>query len=281
MKIAFLDKLTLRSKTAAIVLAPLICVAFFAVPNTQQTLSEYQQTSALTELTMLLRGASDVVHEIQKERGMSAGLLSSDGENFSAKLANQRRQTDKAVTELTSNVKQGLGEGLSSESKQMLDAAISQLTNLDALRASVDGKALKPREAVLRYSAIIGGLSEIPHEVIEAANSNILRAMTEGYHLIFEGKEDAGLERALATQIFALGAFNADLALAHAKAVQSADEHLRGAVDILPSALGTSVEQLLRGTEHQAVLDLNTRIHTIKERVLKTGELHKRLGYGG
>ena len=47
----------------------------------------------LHQYTKLLSVYSEVVHELQKERGMTAGFLSSKGEKFSSELPRQRSKT--------------------------------------------------------------------------------------------------------------------------------------------------------------------------------------------
>lgn len=42
---------------------------------------------------------ANLVHELQKERGFSAGYLGSKGKNFNTKLSSQHKQTDKLITE--------------------------------------------------------------------------------------------------------------------------------------------------------------------------------------
>ena len=52
----------------------------------------------LTELSVVY---SELVHELQKERGMTAGFLGSGGTQFASKLKNQRQDTDKKRTKKT------------------------------------------------------------------------------------------------------------------------------------------------------------------------------------
>ena len=65
----------------------------------------YQPTLAsemgqLQENMVLAGKISMMVHEIQKERGMSAGYLGSKGEKFASEIIKQRRLTDKRITDL-------------------------------------------------------------------------------------------------------------------------------------------------------------------------------------
>ncbi|TRP62957.1 chemotaxis protein, partial [Salmonella enterica subsp. enterica serovar Panama] len=49
------------------------------------------------QLTTLARSAGDVVHQLQSERGMSAGFIGARGQKFRDDLAAQRQLTDKVL----------------------------------------------------------------------------------------------------------------------------------------------------------------------------------------
>ena len=52
------------------------------------------QTSALGDLAEMGPVVSALVHELQKERGMSAGFIGSKGKQFARQLPGQRQSTD-------------------------------------------------------------------------------------------------------------------------------------------------------------------------------------------
>ncbi len=53
--------------------------------------SEMVTITALTQLSVVY---SELVHELQKERGMTAGYIGSKGTKFADKLKSQRQNTD-------------------------------------------------------------------------------------------------------------------------------------------------------------------------------------------
>ncbi|TSC05928.1 nitrate- and nitrite sensing domain-containing protein, partial [Salmonella enterica] len=99
-------------------------------------------------LTTLARSAGDVVHQLQSERGMSAGFIVARGQKFRDDLAAQRQLTDKVLAtfkRLLTDTNKDLLQGniaaplkTFNESIQFLDStrtAISELT-IDSPKAS-------------------------------------------------------------------------------------------------------------------------------------------------
>jgi S-methylmethionine-dependent homocysteine/selenocysteine methylase len=62
--------------------------------------TERQALDTTTQLIHFSRAVSDFVHESQKERGLSAGLIGSSGQHFSEQLSEQRARTDQTYTTL-------------------------------------------------------------------------------------------------------------------------------------------------------------------------------------
>ncbi|HID02764.1 MAG TPA: hypothetical protein EYP18_06100, partial [Desulfobacterales bacterium] len=100
-KMNVLKNLSLKFKILLIVILPLsayLCVSGSAL------LAEYKQFksyNAIYKLSLLSNNISNLVHELQKERGASAGFLGSKGKKFGDKLSDQRRDTDTKRSDLT------------------------------------------------------------------------------------------------------------------------------------------------------------------------------------
>ncbi|MCB1775576.1 MAG: nitrate- and nitrite sensing domain-containing protein, partial [Gammaproteobacteria bacterium] len=97
-----LDRLTLSQKLLVLILVPLLMVSYFSISQTRDTWSLRTGAAQLGELAAFGTRVSALVHELQKERGASAGFLGSKGAKFGPELAAQRKQTDARLAELRS-----------------------------------------------------------------------------------------------------------------------------------------------------------------------------------
>ncbi len=78
----FLRNLSIKFKILIIIVLPLGGYLFFA---TSSLFTSYQQLSSYNDiysLSLLSNKISDLIHELQKERGASAGYLGSKGAKF-------------------------------------------------------------------------------------------------------------------------------------------------------------------------------------------------------
>src|SRR3954469_2959114 len=99
MTLRFSD-VSIAQKIAFACLVPLLGLAIFAgsaVFEAQQKAAAARDVLAAAELA---EKASLAAHELQRERGMSAGFLGSKGKDFAAELPVQRQASDGRVDAL-------------------------------------------------------------------------------------------------------------------------------------------------------------------------------------
>src|SRR3972149_4585709 len=95
-----LRDLRVRYKILLLLLVPLLGLIYFAIDGIVDRSRTAGQMVAIQKLSGLAIAASGLVHEAQKERGMTAGFLGSSGKQFQAELPAQRSATDRKVAEL-------------------------------------------------------------------------------------------------------------------------------------------------------------------------------------
>ena len=144
------------------------------------------------------------IHELQKERGMSAGFVASKGQQFSAELPSQRQASDGRMRAFQDAVGGFQAHGAVATA---LDVAARELKQVEALRKSVLGLAVPagtppPLTPNYRIAPVgrrgIGGLSN---------NASIIQAASI-YTATMRGKEQAGQERATGARGFGAGKFS-------------------------------------------------------------------------
>lgn len=157
-------------------------------------------------LTGLSAAIGELTHELQKERGASAGFIASKGASFATELPKQRELSDAAIASFEKNLQRVL-EGVSSTKlKAKLTTVEAMIADLGALRKTVDTLSATVPEVVGQITTLnrnaIGLISEMGKFVTYAAAANALQR-----HAIFMSAKDfAGLERAVGARGFAQAA---------------------------------------------------------------------------
>jgi methyl-accepting chemotaxis protein len=196
----------IAQKIALACLVPLLGLAIFAgsaVIEARQKAAAARDVLAAAELA---EKASLVVHELQRERGMSAGFVGSKGKDFAGELPVQRKASDGRIDALRSTTGATLQAGTLGA---RLTAAGAELNALENLRRDVDTFALPGGQAAAAYSKMIASLIVTIEAIGELAQDSAITSTLAVYTAGIRGKELAGQERASGARGFAAGRFNA------------------------------------------------------------------------
>ena len=100
-----LNQLKLRYKIILLISVPLITLSVIASLNISQLKLQQDDSKRYSELVTLSAHSSALLHELQKERGASAGFIGSQGKKFSSQLSDQRRLSDSKLLSYQSYLK--------------------------------------------------------------------------------------------------------------------------------------------------------------------------------
>lgn len=150
---------------------------------------------------------SRAVHELQKERGLSAGMLGSKGELFTAELAKQRKSSDAAIEKMTERRAVTPSNDALAET---LRGAAKRLGELAATRRQIDLLALDGLRSNAFFTDSIARLLAVITELSSHGSETRVVILSSAYLNLMEGKERAGQERAVGAVGFSRKAFTID-----------------------------------------------------------------------
>ncbi|MEM6683861.1 MAG: nitrate- and nitrite sensing domain-containing protein [Pseudomonadota bacterium] len=155
-------------------------------------------------------GASALVHELQKERGTSAGFIGSQGNAaFLNTLKQQHHATDKALLAFQMQAKNG---AFTPAIRAALIRGDSALQQLKSQRASVEALGSSVADMAGYYTPTISALLDLFSTTVKATDNPKIVSNGNALVAFLEAKERAGLERAMGAAGFGAGAFNDALA---------------------------------------------------------------------
>ena len=93
-----ISKLSIKQKLIAIMLIPLIIVILLAAKLAYDSYNSLENLKSLDKVVILSTKIGALVHETQKERGMTAGFIESKGVKFKEELPKQREEVNKQIT---------------------------------------------------------------------------------------------------------------------------------------------------------------------------------------
>jgi len=207
-----IERLSIRTKLIFILLIPIASLLYFSISGVREKSSVAADMGSIEMLVRLVVKTGEVVHELQKERGISSGFVASKGKHFAVALTAQRQSTDNAREELEKIVK-GLEAGRHTELHELsLAEALRKLHEIDSQRAAVNQLQVEAIRSTHGYNEIIASLLEIPMQLPKLGGSNpaLTRSSLVYVALLFV-KEYTGQERALLNNAFSSGFFNESL----------------------------------------------------------------------
>src|ERR1043166_4044352 len=138
----FLTNLKVRNKLLLLLLFPIMSLLFFSLRGVMEKHQVQTSMAALETLSALAVKLSSVVHETQKERGMSMLFLGSKGVKFGDKLQSQRSNTDRAIAEMQTQLKGMETVRFDAGFKEHLNHALELLGMLQDRRSAVSALRL-------------------------------------------------------------------------------------------------------------------------------------------
>ena len=153
-----------------------------------------------------------VIHEVQKERGMTAGYIGSSGQKFASELRQQRNLVDDALAKIKTDSQ---AWPLSADMQTSYNAFLAAFAKLQTTRLAVSNLNIDTADALSFYTNIN---NEGLHTVIMASKLSSHQVISSELFSIYNfssAKESAGIERAVLANVLAKDQFTPQLRAKH------------------------------------------------------------------
>jgi len=221
-----MKNITIKTKLMILLLLPLIGLILISVKS---IMSDYQNLSTLKKLDIgveLSIKLSQMVHETQKERGMTAGFIGSIGVKFKDKLPLQREATNKKIKEFKNFVSTHNAQNVDKSLALNLQHISDALSNLNSIRTQVDNLSIPLPQALKYYTSLNTNILDSVADIIEISEHPIITKELTAYSNFLYSKERAGIERAVGTNALAKNKWNFALKIKFIKLIATQDSYL-------------------------------------------------------
>jgi len=194
--------LSVKQKLSMMVLIPLGCALFFSISTLLDLRDKSASASYVTVLVQLTEKNSALVHELQKERGATAGFLGSKGKSFGEILRTQRTDTDKKLSALKRYLDENKEQITSLEVLTLISNSQSELNQISSIRSKVDRQNIEVKGAISFYTNINKLLLSTAAIISDYSPDSDMTQKLMAYYSFLQGKERAGIERAVLSNAF-------------------------------------------------------------------------------
>ncbi len=196
-----MQNMTIRAKLIFLSITVLVVIFAYSIVNAYNAWDAYVDGKRASTITKLSVKMSAVLHELQKERGASAGFIGSQGKKFIDILPKQQRSTDAKIDIL----KAYCAENVNAYTNLLLREL--DFDSITPMRSKVNALSVPTKVPVTFYTNfnkkiidMISKFSMIPHDNDVHTNFNSLV-------VFISAKERAGVERAVLSGVFANDSF--------------------------------------------------------------------------
>ncbi|WP_018997123.1 methyl-accepting chemotaxis protein [Hirschia maritima] len=197
--------MTIRLRLFIVAFVSLAGLLVFGSINALKSWGTYSGAQHAVERIENAEVLAQIAHELQKERGLSAGYIGSKGGRFVSELASQRNLTDETVRKAQPALKYLAGEEDLAQEEKLIE---EHLEELKTVRKQVDsfnfnvGQMAAFYTKLIRENLSIAGGAASKMEDGKTVSQNIV------YSSVLMAKEMAGVERAMGANGFGAGQFS-------------------------------------------------------------------------
>ena len=202
---------TIYTRILILCLIPMLALVGLGVMKLIEERKKIASAEFVLEVKALAPVLSDLVYSLQKERGMSAGFIGSGGQSFASQIPAQRGETDSGLAAFRSAFASLDARLQIAEVTTPLATATAALDRLDQTRRGVDALSLGVGDMAGYYTPLIASLLTVLENMTLTIDDGDALRSAIAYVGILQGKERAGLERAMGSAGFGAGAFNQQL----------------------------------------------------------------------
>lgn len=211
-----------------VITAPLVVfLLYFTILDIRDRFKLSDEMDKLQQLGEVSVKISNVVHELQKERGASSLYMGSKGEKFGKDLTKQRLDTDKKIKELQNFLKSFEASRLDDEMTDGLNGALNGLTFMNKTREDIGILNISPDKTIEYYTATIDSFLHIAAYIPKVSPNTEISNIIAAYVNISHAKEMAGRERAVLSNVFAADSFTSEMFKRFSASVAAQDIHIQ------------------------------------------------------
>lgn len=205
---SWIYRISMRMKLFIALFPLLLALIWFAGSGMLSRIGTERQMDTIGQLTTLARSTGDVVHQLQRERGMSAGFIGARGQQFRDEILVQRKLTDDALVKLNQALARTDTNLIQGNIAATLKMFKDNIQSLDDTRNAISALNIEASKSTQFYTQTISGLLSFVGGIGQLSASGPMVNELAAFYSLLNLKEQAGIERALLTNVFSVDRFS-------------------------------------------------------------------------
>jgi len=275
---------SVKTKILGVAVFPLMIALGFMFSVVMDKYSLSKEMELQETLNEFVFSAGNLLHEIQRERGATGVFLGSKGSRFNSEMTSQRRLTDEKLTKLSTLVNDFDTASFGQELNENIRNTSTMLLTINQLRRQVDVQSIQASDSLHRYTAIDADLIKTIASAVSFGSNVEVSTSRTAYLNFIQGKERAGIERAILAGTFGLDEFSPGAYTYYTNMLREEETYF----DVFKSLATTKQLQEYKifsdspsVAETQRLRDIALIKGAVTDKASLLAELNRHFGYGG
>lgn len=205
---ALVRNISIKIKIILLVFFPALGIISFFSFTFYDTYTYMHANTELIGMIDLSVYVSNVSHQLQLERGLSAGYVTDRSASSKEKIEAQRTQSDQVITDFENKIKEININRYDSLYVEQIKKAVEMLHELNKIRGEINSFQVTNKEVIDYYTKTISTLIDTVLVASNISPDNNITKILGGYTSFMYSKENAGLERANGNVLLRSKSFN-------------------------------------------------------------------------
>jgi CheY-like chemotaxis protein/methyl-accepting chemotaxis protein len=198
----WLRNIKMNGKLMIMILIPMLGVLYFSITVISDKISHLNNMDRLQQLTQLAVNTNDMIHELQKERGLVSGYFGKQLNQTESNMLEQRKVTDQKLVKLQGTLNTFSKNAYGETFENNLAIALASLQKLDEERRNVDSNAVSEVASLAYYRKLMEDFFHVMEVLNQLSPDAKVTTMLSAYNHFSKTKVAASRERAIVYNIF-------------------------------------------------------------------------------
>ncbi|MBZ0106387.1 MAG: nitrate- and nitrite sensing domain-containing protein [Sulfuricella denitrificans] len=210
--IRLINNMKMRDKLILLLVVPVLGLFVFTLDGAISRRAAWVSVTQLEEVVQLSVAINSLVSESQRERGRSVAYVATRGKTFAEELPVRRKAVDEKIALLKASLARRTGKDYGMQFEQQLRSALELLAQLPEKRAGADKLTTTSGEMLNYYSDLHRAFLKLDEQLIVLSQDPVMTRHLQAYDSLSQLKEQAGIERAILAEVFAVDQMSPALA---------------------------------------------------------------------
>ncbi|SFP54539.1 nitrate- and nitrite sensing domain-containing protein [Hydrogenimonas thermophila] len=198
----FLSNLKIKQNLMMLVFIPAFALMYHTITKGLEDYNKFNSNKVAENSVEISVSIASLIHELQKERGLTAGFVSSNGKKFRNRLATQREIVNKKI-KMLKELKREKADNINVKFLKKSDSVLNRLNKINSIKKEISNLTIEKGRALKFYTTLnnefISAISTILENMTEAKIANELSS----YIAFLKAKDNVGIIRAVGTGVYA------------------------------------------------------------------------------